>query len=255
MSKAMSSVNKPAVVRWQMREVASFAVDNRADWEKLDRDEAFDLIYKSPDRARTEAQVKGTLLHADAETLTDPGAAPPDPETEPHQAAAYAFVTELRNRLAENGSAAPEFYPEVDVCSRDGGYHGRVDLLVIEPETGRWHVVDWKTTSKPDADGPWPDTALQVSAYSFADGWKDPETKEWRQLPHQAADSGWAVQLLPDGRYIAAECVSDEAIEAFNSARCLAAWSNFAGRGPSGTAPRPNGWARQVLSSPVPQAE
>ena len=235
-SAVLNTINKPGVNRWQLGLVADCAMYDSDSWVEMDPDDARKYLVGAADRARTSATTSGTVIHSEIEALLGPDAEPPDPQEHPYLAGAHAFLERFRADMEEAASGPLEFCAEVEVCSSDGGYHGRADLLAFSPD-GKWHVIDWKTTNKPDATGPHSDSSLQLSAYGHADGWRRNRGnggrtggREWEPLPGQPADSTWVVQLKPDGTYIAAECMSDDSYQAFLGAQAIAAWSQKARR-------------------------
>lgn len=224
-SAVLNTINKPGVNRWQLGLVADCAMYDSDSWVEMDPDDARKYLVGAADRARTSATTSGTVIHSEIESLLSPEAEPPDPAERPYLAAAHAFLERFRAGLEEDDASPARFVAEVDVCSTDGGYHGRADMIVFGPD-GQWHIIDWKTTAKADATGPHGDTSLQLNAYGRADGWRGRgRGQRWEALPDRPADSSWAVQLKPDGTYIAAECMSEDGYQAFLGAQAIAAWS------------------------------
>ena len=222
-SRVLNMINKPGVTRWQLGKVAECAVDDVDAWADMTREAAYKYILGAADRARTTATTSGTSIHSQIENLLAADAEPPDPAEKPHLAAAHAFLTRFRESIESASGGKCQFRSEVDVCSTSGGYHGRADLLVFGPDD-QWHIIDWKTTDKLEAKGPYGDSSLQLSAYGHADGWRRPGSG-WEPLPDSPAASAWVVQLKPDGTYIAAECMSDDSYDAFLGVQRMAAWT------------------------------
>ena len=222
-------MDKPGVDNWKLKKVAEFAVDRRDEWEHLDRDDAYSMIRKAPDRESQKATSIGTSLHSAIESLA--GGRLPDRAEDPHLHAAALFLRDVAGAEVDSS----EFFPEVSVCSSEHGYHGRVDLLLrtrSEDGEDRWHVIDWKTTATDSEYGPYPDSGLQVNAYARADGYK-PYGGAWSEMPE--IDSAWVVKLLPTGEYIADECLRDDHWAAFRAARALSQWSSSSRSGGHGS--------------------
>lgn len=72
-----------------------------------------------------------------------------DPQKVPHEDKAYHAYQWCLARFSENF----HLFPEIRVAAPDLQLAGTIDLLVHDPETNRWAIVDWKTNEKIDNNG------------------------------------------------------------------------------------------------------
>lgn len=156
---------KPALLNWVGRTVAEYAVDNLDHWASLakaDRDGAVKLLVDSRFRKSGKAMERGTLLHQAAEQL----ALGVEPDVEEQS---LPYVEQYRRFLDEH---TPEFVAaEAPVYNLRYHYAGTMDGIVRLD--GRVCIFDIKTTDRGPNENrarpPYPEVALQLSAYAHAD--------------------------------------------------------------------------------------
>jgi hypothetical protein len=196
-----SGLPAPALMGWGMKSVAEFAVANhrqiaamlqtvrlrRADGllgVVTDPDAvqgAIDWLKGSPYRERDRKADLGTAVHAAAEAYIKqiPRPRPPD------EVAAY--VEGFYNFLEDH---KPEYeLAEATVYNRTESYAGTLDAVCRIPNRGTV-LIDYKTSS-----GVYPDHALQLAAYRYAEFIGLPDGTE-AQMP--AVDGAAVLWLNPD---------------------------------------------------------
>jgi hypothetical protein len=157
---------KPALVGWAAKVTAEYAIDN-AEWiaasvREGKRDEVLETTKKARFRKSQEASVRGTEVHAAAEAL--------NLGTEPQvDESILPYVEQYRRFLHDH---TPTFEAaEAPVYNLTWHYAGTLDAIAIID--GRRCVLDVKTTDRPPGKGarpPYPEVALQLCAYSRAEG-------------------------------------------------------------------------------------
>lgn len=187
-------IPKPAIARWLQYGVANFAVDNLshlAETVKLPqgRKAAVDMCAQAPYRESDAAKGLGSLVHDICEALVLGIELPPYPKQHEGFVAAFRqFVNDFQ----------PSFeMTEASVFNRTYRYAGTCDFIATIPGFGRV-LGDYKTT-KPNAKtghGIYPETALQLAAYRYAEFVGLPDGEE-HALPD--IDCCLAVNLRPDG--------------------------------------------------------
>lgn len=203
---------KKALVYWSAKAVAEFVADNteqvREAFEWMDRSQLVAMLKETPWSQRDKAAVKGTDVHAIAEKLLA------DEEVEvPEHLAGYvescvAFLDTWRVR---------PLIVEKPVAHRTHWWAGKPDLIATCPD-GRVGLFDWKTT----ASGIYPETALQLAAYSHAEFYA-PEPDLEESLP--AIDFCAAVHLRQDGYDVIPVKGDDEAYKVFRHISVVARYS------------------------------
>lgn len=164
---------KAALIGWASRTAAATAVDN---WDKLDEmtpTQRYEYIRRGPDREKTEKGMRGTQLHKLAVPLSE-GKEVVIPDEQFELVESYVkFLDEFR---------VVTILTEFAVVSHQFGYAGTADLIaeLWNPELQRHEVwlLDIKTSS-----GVYPDNALQLAAYRYADKWVDKEGK-YHPIPY-----------------------------------------------------------------------
>lgn len=149
---------KPALVSWAARTVAQQVVDmDPADLQALrekGRDTAVAVLKGAPWRLRDQAALRGTKVHKLAERIIDGDTVPVPDELFGHVESVVKFLDDWQVR--------PVLLEKV-VGSYAWGYGGTFDLVADLPD-GRRVLFDYKTSS-----GIYPDVALQLAAYRWAD--------------------------------------------------------------------------------------
>lgn len=178
---------KPALPYWSAKSVAEYVAD--ADQSTLDslrtlgRDGMVAALKGVPWGKRDAAAVRGTEVHAIADRLSHGDEVEVPDHLAGHVDACVAFLNDWR--------PAP-VVTEVSIGSRAHQYAGTLDLVADLPD-GRRALFDYKTS----ASGIWPETALQLAAYRYAEFYVD------RDGEHLVADlnitCSYAVWLRADG--------------------------------------------------------
>lgn len=165
-------VPKPALIRWAPRVVAEWVADP-ANRERLDTLLAGDPaaavreLKELPTKARDEAGVRGTAVHALAEELHRTGEAPDVPEE------LIGFV-EAYVKFLDDWQITPVLM-ERPCGNRKDWWAGTFDLLCTSPflAGGQLVQIDLKTSK-----GVYGETALQTGAYSKAEFFVDGDGHE-----------------------------------------------------------------------------
>ena len=229
----------PALMGWGMRSVAEYAVANHRTLSAMleavrvrktagglaivtDPDAvaaALDWLKGSPYRERDRKADIGTAVHAaiEAQILGAPAPAPSE-DTAGHLAQFARFV-EVFNPTFE--------LAEATVYNRTAKYAGTLDLIATIPGRGR-ALIDTKTS----ASGVYPEAALQLSAYRYAEFIGLPDGTE---APVPEVD-GCAVLWLPGGEdpdgYALIPVVADEVVfRAFRHIVEVARWQEDTSKG------------------------
>ena len=152
-------IPKPALPYWSARVVAEYVADNPESVEALraaGRDPMIAALKGQPWVKRDEAAVRGTDVHALAETVVHGGEAEVPEHLLAHVEGYVAWLDEFDVR---------PILTEKSVASRAHRYAGRFDFIgtigALGDET--W-LLDWKTSK-----GVYGETALQTAAYASAE--------------------------------------------------------------------------------------
>lgn len=152
---------KPGLNTWYARSVAEMAADLSVDeWQVLrsmGRDATVAALSKAPNQKRDGAAVRGTKVHKIAEKLIL-GVEVDVPEE------LYGHVQNCA-RFMDQWKVRPLLIERV-VGSYQFGYAGTFDLIAELPDLRRI-LFDYKT----GASGIHPETAMQLSAYRYADAY------------------------------------------------------------------------------------
>jgi hypothetical protein len=173
------------LIGWAKRITAEAAVDNRdqmAGWvEMAGRDGAISLLTKAATQKRDKAADVGTRVHALAESVARGVPVELTDEERPFLAAYQRFLEEWQPRYL----AAEEM-----VVSLTHGYGGTFDAIV-EMAGDTW-MLDTKTSK-----GCYPETSLQLAAYTFADFIGRPADPKRYSIPPITAYG--VLHLRPEG--------------------------------------------------------
>lgn len=180
----LQQLAKPALVPWAAKVTAALAADSVDVLAGMTRDAAIDYLKAAPNRERGKAAARGTDVHRHAEALVHGAADDVPPDLLPLVESCARFLDRWRIEPA---------LVEVAVFSRASNYAGSPDLFATcgayddEP----W-LFDYKTGS-----GIYPETALQLAAYRYAEFHVGEDGAE---LPVPEVVACAAVHLQP-GRY------------------------------------------------------
>jgi hypothetical protein len=187
---------KPAMPYWAARTVAEYVADADDDTlgtlRSLGRDGMINALKGVPWGQRDAAAVRGTAVHGLAEKLVAGHEVHVPDELVGHVKSAVAFMDDWR---------ISPLLVEVLVASRRWHYCGTADAVVDLPD-GRRCLLDYKTSKS----GIFPETALQLAAYRYADVFVDQVGNEC-QMDTLDIDAAYAVHLRADGY----DCVPVEA--------------------------------------------
>lgn len=208
----------PALTAWGMKAVAEYAVANHGTLSQLvstvrlrkspdghlvvsDPDAvqgAIDWLKSAPYRERDRKADVGTALHAYAEAYVKG-----QPMPEPDESIA-GHVESFKRFLAER---RPEFeLAEASVFNRSARYAGTLDAVAVLPGRGR-ALLDYKTTGS----GVYPEAALQLAAYRYAEFIGLPDGTE---APMPEVDGCAVVWIREDG-YDLVPVTADEEVFRF----------------------------------------
>ncbi len=183
-------IPKDALTWWAARTVAEFVRDNPDVVDELRGDEDADALVKTLKRVpfdlRNEAARQGTQVHGYAQALMRGEAVDVPTALAPYVDAALAFM--------DQWLPSPVLVETV-VASRAHGYAGQLDLVADLP-SGLRVLIDYKTARS----GIWPEAALQMAGYRWADCYLGDDGTEMPmcEVDIQAAMVVW---LRGDGTY------------------------------------------------------
>lgn len=147
-------VPKGFLTNWAKKLVAEAAVHEREVWAPMSAAEAVDWLKHANDRVSDAASDVGSEVHdwAEAKVLGKP-LPPLRKETEGMAKSFERFLAEWE----------PEYEAtEATTYSREHGYAGTFDAVATV--AGRRYLIDYKT-----GKGVYPEVALQLAAYRYAD--------------------------------------------------------------------------------------
>lgn len=172
-------VPKPALVLWAPRVVAEWVTDaeNRARLDELLAGDPADAIRELkglPTKLRDEAGVRGTAVHALAESLIHGGEVEAPEDIAPFVEGYAAFLDQWQ---------ITPLLTERPCANRTDWYAGMFDLFATSPllAGGKPIQIDLKTSR-----GVYGETALQTAAYAKAEFYMD-ENGDEQELPEIAA--------------------------------------------------------------------
>jgi hypothetical protein len=200
-------VPKPALVDWAARETAGYAVDHWEELAELTLSKRLRLLEKARYESSRGGAARGTDVHKLAQRLAAGEEITVPEELEGFVDSYLAFDKDWQPR---------ELLVEVPVFHRRFRYAGTLDLIA-ELRDGRTALLDWKT----GASGIWPETALQLAAYRFAEFWLGDDLAE-HPLPE--IDFAGAVWLRADGYDLYPVDASEATFRIFRYAQQIAAF-------------------------------
>jgi hypothetical protein len=198
------------LIGWAKRVTAEAAVANADQipgWVAMaGKAGAVSLLTKAATQTRDKAADVGTRVHALAESVARGVPVELTEEERPFLAAYQAFLAEWQPRYL----AAEEM-----VVSLTHGYGGTFDAIV-EMAGDVW-MLDTKTSK-----GVYPETSLQLAAYTFADFIGRPADDKRYSIPPITAYG--VLHLRPEGYEVVPYSVDADTFAAFLDARRLYAW-------------------------------
>jgi hypothetical protein len=205
-------VPKPAINNWKIKMMAELAAKNRLDLATKDETEAKEWLL-----AQTlysgEAAILGSSLHAKFDKIAK-GLSPTNTVAEAgYLDSFYAFIV----------AHQPVYiFTESTVFSKTYGYAGTLDFIAVLKD-GRTVIGDYKT-----GKAVWPDAALQISAYRYADfiGTKDGAT-----IPIPECNGAVVLHVRPNGFKLIDVDAGPRTFDTFLSALDMYRWLNIDSKG------------------------
>ena len=199
-------INKPALVGWAAREVATKAWELRRSLQEMEQADALQVLKGAPYRKSGRAADRGTTIHAYLEARLN-GLQPEvlDGEAKRYQAGADAWLADWQPE-----SVATELTVFGDEWAGTGDLWCKRD--------GRMCIVDFKTSK-----AVYGEAALQIAAL-----WGARITADNEFAPHywEKDVEGWVVRIGEDG-YEAKQVASlDYNLEVFRACLEVWAWQN-----------------------------
>lgn len=196
---------KPALPYWSARTVAEYVADmgSTSFAELLDhhgRDATVSLLKSVPWSQRDKAAAQGTEVHGFAERLIHGEQVDVPEHLDGYVGSAVKFMDEWK--------PAPLLVERV-VASYRWMYAGTFDLIAELPD-GRRVLFDYKTSKS----GIFPETALQLAAYRFADVYQADGGTEV-QMSEVGITDTMAVWVRPDGYDVIPVAGDETAFKAF----------------------------------------
>jgi hypothetical protein len=202
-------VSKPGLVRWAARSVAGYAIDH---WDELNDMKASERLRTLEGAAwaeRDEAAGRGRDVHALVERLqAGEEVQVPEPLTG-HVDAYLAFDRDWKPN---------EILVEAVVVSRAHRYMGTLDVVARLADGDLW-LIDWKT----GGSGVFPEVALQLAAYRYAEVYLDRDGIE-HDMPQ--VDRCGALWLRADGYDLYPVEAGHDQFRRFQYAQVLAKFVN-----------------------------
>lgn len=183
-------LDKPALPRWAALEVANYAVTHKDSWAALPERDAVTLLKGAPWSKSKNAADAGTDAHAYCEALLRGQAA----ELPEQDVFSPLYGKALENVAALVAAVNPTpIAIEATAWSNAFGYAGTFDSLCLID--GQITLIDLKTSKDV-----YPDYALQLAAYRFADAILAPDGTEVTmpeitrcQIWHAPKEGTWSV--------------------------------------------------------------
>lgn len=196
---------KPGLNRWFQKNIAHKAVREVDLIASLPPDDAVDYLMK-PEGGMNAAAILGTSVHALAERISKGETVENfSIEQKPFVDAFLEFMIAYQPTFIET---------EATVFSRTYGYAGTMDTVV--EIGGNRYVMDYKT-----GKSVWPEAALQISAYRYAEFIGRPNGEE-DEMP--TCDGGLVLHLRPSGYEVLPVDTSLPVFETFLSTLDIFRW-------------------------------
>lgn len=225
----------PALTAWGMKSVAEYAVANHrtlaamlegvtirqtdggmalvSDPNRIQA--AIDWLKGSPYRDRDRKADIGTAVHAAAEAhvLGQPWPEPTD-EVAPYLVSFRQFLADFEPVYEAT---------EATVYNRSAKYAGTLDAIAVIPGRGK-ALIDYKTTGS----GVYPEAALQLAAYRYAEFVGLPDGTE---EPMPVVDGCAVLWLRPDGYDLIPVVADEQVFAAFRYGIEVARWQEETSKG------------------------
>jgi len=205
-------IPKPGLVGWAMRATAEYAVNNWTDLDALPLTDRLNTLKGAARNNRDEAANRGTEVHHYAEQVLHGEEVDPPEAIRAHIESYVSWLDLWRPDVVLS---------EVVVYSLRYGYAGTLDMVIDVPGHGRV-LADIKT----NRTGIYPETALQLAAYRYADRYLDPKTGEAFDMPE--VDAVWALWVRPEGTVVIPLTAGPDELTSFRYAKEVWRWSETA---------------------------
>jgi hypothetical protein len=184
-----ATIPKAALVPWAAGAAADEAVNYWDELAALPLMERHKRLKKAPDNDRDRAARRGTEVHRLAQAL-----AQGEDVTPPEELAGH--VDSYRDYLDAVGPVT--VLTETTVVHRGIGYAGTFDAIQDLPELGDYEAGRWLLDLKTARSGVYGETALQNTAYAYAETFVDPDGFE-QDLGDLRIDHVGALWVRADG--------------------------------------------------------
>lgn len=177
---------KKALIEWAGNATAEAAINRWDELADLPPAQRYDTLRRARYDTTDKAKRRGTEVHTYAERLVQGERVEGIPdELRGHTEAYVRFIDKFE---------LDPILVEVVIVHYDLGYAGTLDLVAdLTTSTGkreRW-LLDIKTNEK----GIWPETALQLAAYRYAQFYVDNQSQEQSMIP---VDACGAIHITSD---------------------------------------------------------
>lgn len=181
-----NGVPKPALVNWAANVTAEYAVDHWDELAEMSLSERVKALKGAKNKSRDEAAARGTEVHDLAERIALGEEVDVPDEIRGHVESAVRFMDDFDIDV---------IMTETSVFHEKAGYAGTFDLLLRSKKyPDRVILADWKT----NRSGIFPETALQLTAYSRATHYLDKDKQE-RLIADLGITDCWAIWIRSDG--------------------------------------------------------
>ena len=209
-------IPKPGLNKWFVKRMAEVAADNRKDLAKLTKIEAKDWLMDQRLSGGDDAALLGTRIHSMCEKKVEGKEVRPPTETE------KPFMDGFDAFLADHEPVY--LLTESTVFSRIHGYAGTLDAVATIG--GKTYVIDIKTGKRV-----WPEAALQMAAYRYADFVGGARGREDSIPP---CHGGLVLHLRPEGYEVLPVDTSESVFDTFLSALDIFRWNRIDSEGTIG---------------------
>lgn len=158
------AVAKPALVNWAAKSAATWAAAHRHEFDQLGELRWVTEAKGAPNRERDESMLAGTQVHAIAQRLIygEPVDVVDD-DGVPFSDDVVRMGTQVAQFMDRWDVSPDDALVELPVFNEDRAYAGTFDLCATLRGGDSW-LIDYKT----GRTGVWPESALQLTAYSRA---------------------------------------------------------------------------------------
>ena len=204
-------IPKPGLDKWAIKRRIEIAADKRKEIALVTKAKAIEILTAADLYNGNDASALGSRVHAMCEKIAKGKDVLPTKEEKP-------FIDNFRKFIDEH---SPQFEEtESTVFSNTHGYAGTLDEIAVID--GKRYVLDIKT-----GKSVWPEAALQMSAYRYADFLGRSGGHE-EALPH--INGGLVLHIRPDRYQIIPVDTGPNTFDTFLSALDIYRWNRIEGR-------------------------